>query len=107
MTTSSMARPTTGAGPTPDRNTTMTDRDMHHLFDLIRDDHIRFKHHQHVDLDGVGIDDLVYAAEDAGLVAVHPEGVVKVTEKGRRWRDSHHRPARATAIVFQQPVGVA
>lgn len=77
----------------------MTNRDMHYLFDLIRD-------HQHVDLDGTDIDDIVYAAEDAGLVTVHPAGVVKVTAAGRRWRDSHHRPARTTAIVFQ-PAGVA
>lgn len=107
MTTRTTARPTTGAGHPTRENGTMTDTDLHHLFDLIRDDRIRFKDHRHVDTAGVDIDDLVYAAEDRGLVTVHPNGVVKTTPAGMDWRARHHRPARTPINVIFQPAAVA
>ncbi len=100
MTTRTTARPTTGAGPTPEDHNTVNDADLHHLFDLIRDDRIRFASWRHTDTAGNDIDRLVYGAEDAGLVTVHPGGVIKPTHMGRTWRDSHHRPG-PPSIVFR------
>lgn len=105
MTTSTMVRPSIGASPDP-QDTHMDDNDLHHLFDLIRDDLIRFTDWRHTDLTGVDIDDLVYAAEADGYVTVYPAGVIKPTAKGQAWRAGNHRPGPAVNIVFQ-PGGVA
>ncbi|MEV5819247.1 hypothetical protein AB0L22_08740 [Micromonospora haikouensis] len=83
----------------------MNDTDLHHLFDLIRDDKIRFTNWQHTDTAGNNIDDLVYAAEADGLITVHPNGVLKPTGEGRAWRERNHRPGPVT-VVFQ-PAEVA
>ncbi|MER7331624.1 MULTISPECIES: hypothetical protein [unclassified Micromonospora] len=104
MTTSSTARRHPAAGPNPRENGTVNDNDLHHLFDLIRDDKVRFANWRHTDTGGVDIDDLVYAAEAKGLITVYPNGVLKPTGKGRAWRDRNHRPGPVNVVFSQAEV---
>lgn len=111
MTASTMARPTTGAGPAP-RNQEPpmadTDTDLRELFELIRKRRIEINPDwQYADrLTGAVIDDAVYDADRRGLVELHPDGSVTTTKAGRQWLSGVLLEEDPTlhAVVFQPAV---
>lgn len=108
MTASTMARPTTGAGPAPEDHTmSVTDADLRNLFELIRKRRIEINPHwQYTDrITRSVVDEAVYEAERRTFVELLPDGGVKTTKAGREWLSARilaESPALRT-VVFQPP----
>ncbi len=109
MTTSTMARPTTGAGPAPkEPPMTVTDNDLRNLLDLIRRGRVEVSPNwNYVDRleRGTVVDDAVYEAEKRGLVQLLIDGSITNTKAGRQWLSGKAVTADPTshAVVFQPP----
>lgn len=107
MTTSTMARPTTGAGPAPKNQEpmTVTDADLRDLFELIRKGRTEINPDwQYADrITRAVIDDAVYEAERRKLIELHPDGSVTTTKTGRQWLSGALTAEDPTpcAVVFQ------
>ncbi|MEV2239478.1 hypothetical protein [Micromonospora sp. NPDC049891] len=94
-TTVSMARPTPGAGPTHQEQP-MDYRALERILIAANNGHI----HLTPGLDyidrrtGRDVNDLVYAAEDKGWLALLPGGRMRVTDAGVQWLGRERKRAR-------------
>ncbi len=108
MTTSTTARPTTGAGPAPkDHAMPVTDTDLRNLFELIRKGRIEINPDWlYADrITRTVVDEAVYEAERRTFVELLPGGEVKTTKAGRQWLSASllaESPA-LRPVVFQPP----
>ncbi len=111
MTTSTMARPTTGAGPAPEnQETPMADyRTYERILTAIgagrisRDPHT----YEYVDSKNMfrNVDLLIFELEDCGWVRLHMDGRVEVTPDGEAWQARPRRRGPVPAAQFSDQPG--
>jgi hypothetical protein len=106
MTTSSMARPTTGAGPTPGDHKHVTDnRTYQRALNAIQKERVKrdpttyeyIDTHPHGRIDD--IDTIVYELADRKHVALTFDGGIKVTAEGEAWLARPRRAGRPPQAV--------
>lgn len=117
MTTSSTARPTTGAGPTPTENRTMpTYRTYERVLDAVDNGRIARDPNTYEYVDnhprsGSRIRDIndvvLYMTEDRGWLRLHTDGRIDITQAGRQWRTRTRHPGPPAKVEFRSAEAVA
>lgn len=109
MTTSSMARRTTAAGPNPEEQH-VNYRTTERLLNAVNGGNIiRNIEHEYIDRrTSRNVSTTVYAIEDRGFLHLDYDGSLTVTDAGKTWlnRDRHPGPGtnrKPADVTFQSP----
>lgn len=112
-TTTTMARPTTGAGPAPkDQEPPMPDyRTYERILNAVNAGRIRRNPHTYEYVDERhkfrDLDLLIFEMEDCGWLRLHVDGRIEVTSDGETWMGRTRRGGTAPAVDFSDQPGAA